>query len=129
MAYGGGVFALLSQTYFGTSSAASSTNGTSWTSRTVPNGEWRGIAYGNGIFVSTAGGSATTNAVSSPDGATWTARTMPTSSTWNYVAFSNNVFVAVGFNSNAAATSTNGTTWTARTLPATRFWGPLAGRV
>lgn len=112
----------------GTSIAATSPDGITWTQRALPaSAGWRSVVFGNGLFVAVAGGPSTT-AASSPDGVTWTARTLPSSSPWTAVAFGEGVFVAVsgGISSNAAASSTNGTTWTARTLPTAGFWECVA---
>ena len=67
--------------YSGTTSAASSTDGITWTLRTMPNASyWYGVTYGNGTFVAVAYTS--TSAASSTDGITWTLRTMPNASNW-----------------------------------------------
>ena len=61
--------------------AASSTDGITWTLRTLPASiSWQSVTYGNSTFVAVAYGSAT--AASSTDGITWTARTLPSSGQW-----------------------------------------------
>ena len=100
--------------------AASSTDGITWTLRTLPASiSWQSVTYGNSTFVAVAYGSAT--AASSTDGITWTARTMPSSS-WKAVTYGNSTFVAVEYYTTKAATSTDAITWTARTLPAVAPW-------
>ena len=54
-----------------------------------------------------------------------TARTLPSAQAWRTVAYGNGVFVALGYNSNAAATSTDGITWTARTMPSSQRWSDV----
>ena len=95
------------------SAIASSTNGTSWTSRTANAGAngLSSVAFGNSIFVAVGVGGVITT---SPTGTTWTARTSGTAQNLNQVVFANGVFVAVG-DSGVILTSTNGTSWTTRT--------------
>jgi hypothetical protein len=102
----------------GTAVIQTSTDGTTWTSRTVASsysGNFLGVAS-SGTVVVAVGSSG--GIQSSPDGTTWTART-PASSysgpfwavTWSSTL---SLFVAVG-NGGVVQTSPNGTTWTART--------------
>ena len=101
--------------------AASSTDGITWTTRTLPtNTYWKSATFGNNTFVSVA--TFSTSAATSTDGITWTARTLPASYTWNSVTFGNNTFLTVGYESTAAATSTDGITWTLRTISASSNW-------
>jgi hypothetical protein len=68
--------------------AASSTDGVTWTIRTLPTAaNWQSITYGNGVFVATAFNS--TTAASSTDGITWATRTLPLSANWYGVAATN----------------------------------------
>ncbi len=115
----------------GTSSAgicATSTDGESWTLRTIPVGAWRSITYGNGLFVAVGlGGICAT----SPDGITWTSRTMPSANQYQSVTYGNGLFVAVGPDGGTAsgncATSPDGITWTARTMPKGSWYGVAYG--
>ena len=105
---------------FGNAAAASSTDGATWTARTMPSSQtWSNVAYGNNTLVSV---STTDAAATSTNGITWTARTMPSSSGWYSVTFGGGIFAAAGLSTAAAATSTNGITWTARTLPSSTTW-------
>ena len=107
--------------------AASSTDGITWTTRTLPtNDSWTGLTFGNNTFVAVAGGFST--AASSTDGITWAARTLPAEANWRATTFGNNTFVAVANDSTTAATSTDGITWTLRTLPSSGSWISLASR-
>ena len=67
--------------------AASSTDGITWTERTLPSSvvSWWSVTYGGGLFV--AVGLSSTIAASSTDGITWTQRTMPSSASWTSVAY------------------------------------------
>ena len=101
--------------------AASSTDGITWTLRTLPLGKnWKSATFGNNTFVAT--GRLSSSAVTSTNGTTWTERTLPAMTFWESVTFSNNTFVAVAGLSANAATSTDGTTWTLRTLPTSTNW-------
>ena len=102
--------------------AASSTDGITWTTRTMPSAQnWLSVTYGNGTFVAIAY-SSTTTAASSTDGITWTTRTMPSVSLWHSVTYGNGTFVAIAYGSTTAASSTDGITWTTRTLPLAPLW-------
>ena len=115
---GGNVFAAVT---VASTTAASSTDGITWTLRTMPaSAIWYAATYGNGVFVAVAN-SASTSA-SSTDGITWTLRTMPASTYWYSTVYGNGVFVAVANGTNTAASSTDGITWTLRTLPASGSW-------
>lgn len=130
---------------YGSSIAATSTDGITWTQRALPiAAQWSGITWSAGLslFCAVANhnsytavllASVTINpcniAATSADGITWTQRTLPTSSFWNAVAWNGTVFSAIAYNSNAAATSTDGITWVARTLPSTAYWDSIAWNV
>jgi hypothetical protein len=96
---------------------ATSTNGTTWTSRTSGFGanSITSVAFGNGLWVAVgAAGTLTT----STDGTTWTARTSNMSTNQiNHVIYANGYFVAVGAgggstNTGGIISSTDGLTWT-----------------
>ena len=109
---------------FGSNGAATSTDGITWTTGTLPSsGSWKSVTYGNNTFF--AVGNGTTTAATSTNGLTWTTRTMPASAQWRSVTFANNTFVAVASGSTTAATSTNGITWTLRTLPGSHSWNSV----
>lgn len=105
VAYGNNTFVAA-----GTSQIYTSTNGSSWTPRTVPTGSWNDITYGNGLFV--AVGASNSGIITSPDGITWTQR-LTGVELWS-VAFGNGRFIALS-QSGAGRQSTNGTTWS--TIP------------
>jgi hypothetical protein len=115
-------FVAVSAPFQGGTTAASSTDGITWTLRTMPAiAEWY-VTYGNSTFV--AIGYYTGVAASSTNGTTWTART-PSTSNLRAVTFGNNTFVAVGSywdGTTNASSSTDGITWTTRTLPASGKW-------
>ena len=96
-----------------------STNGTTWTSKTSDifsdNGTsntdtHNGVTYGNSTFVTVGFSTIST----SLDGTTWTSRTSGISYNLNGVIYGNSTFVAIG-DSGTILTSSNGTTWTSRT--------------
>ncbi len=88
-----------------------STNGTTWTTRTIPTGIYYGITYGNSIYIAVGAGVC----ASSSDGVTWTARTPAALNTWQDVLYSSTLSLFVAVASNGASktmTSPNGITWT-----------------
>ena len=109
--------------------AASSTDGITWTARTLPsNSPWWAVTVNPNtpLFVAVAGGFHNTSdaAASSTDGITWTARTLPSISNWTAVTVNPNtgVFVAVSAGGTGAS-STDAITWTTRALqPQGRSW-------
>ena len=94
---------------------------TAMSTRAIPAGrDFRGAAYGNGVFVAVS--SSGSVCATSTDSLTWTERSMPPG-VWLAVAFGRGLFVAVdGAGTNKIATSPDGITWTARTLPASANW-------
>lgn len=86
--------------------------------------DWRGVAFGNGVFVAVASSGTGTRVMTSSDGLTWTPRQSATDSDWNAVTFHNNLFVAVG--TDAVMTSTDGISWTAVTAPL-GYWDSVVG--
>ena len=85
ISYGANRFVAISS---GSTNAAFSTNGTTWTLSTLPSSStWNEIIYGDDVFLITATG--TTNALTSFTGETgsFTARTLAASSTWDSLAY------------------------------------------
>jgi hypothetical protein len=96
--------------------AQTSANGTTWTTRTIPAGDYFGVAWNGSLYVAVGASVCAT----SPDGVTWTSRTIP-AGTYEAVTWGNGLFVAVG--QSKCATSPDGITWTARTIPAGNYRG------
>ena len=97
----------------GTNAAVSSTDGITWTTRTIPtlaSGTYRAVAYGAGRFVAI---STLLGTAYSTNGTTWTAGgTLPNGPTYTSVAYGNGRFVAVSSNSRTTAYSYDGgVTW------------------
>jgi|GEM_PF-5855649 len=86
--------------------------------------DWRGVAFGNGVFVAVASSGTSTRVMTSSDGLTWTPRQSASDSAWNAVTFHNNLFVAVG--TDAVMTSPDGINWTAVTAPV-GYWDSVVG--
>lgn len=85
ISYGNNRFVAISS---GSTNAAFSTNGTTWTLSTLPSSTtWNEIIYGDDVFLIAATG--TTSALTSFTGETgsFTARTLATSSTWDSLAY------------------------------------------
>jgi hypothetical protein len=123
--YGKGVWVAIAS-----NAVVSSTNGTTWTTRTLPGTatNWNSVTYGNNIFVAVAEDTAGTNVYAySLNGTTWTAGTLPSSVYWNAVSYGQGVFLATsGSSSDVAATSEDGVNWTSRTMPAAIGYHSLA---
>lgn len=104
------------------SMAATSPDGSTWTSRSLPaSRSWNGIATNGTIIVALATGS--DKASSSTDGITWTERTLPASRAWRAICSDgSSLFVAVSLLSDKCITSTDGITWTERALPQFSNW-------
>ena len=101
---------------FGSTAAAYSTNGTTWTATTLPaSRNWRAIAYGNGQFMAIAD-NLNSGAIST-DGETWTSITLPTAgdstiNEWIDVAYGAGKFIAIANSNNIVAISNdNGSSW------------------
>ncbi len=91
---------------------ASSVNGSQWTTRTVPTGDWRSIAFGNGHFVVLSGDDASNNPTEllSSNGVDWRAAPGPGGS-WSSLTFGLGRFVGVSAQGQLM-TSTTGRNWT-----------------
>lgn len=123
LVYGNGVYVAVG----GTASAASSTNGNTWTTRTIPTlgaGTYSSVAYGNGTFVAISTGNLATAV--SVNGSAWVAGgNLPSSTTWTSVAYGNGRFVAVASGGRTVAISIDkGISWKLVTpgLPESANW-------
>lgn len=86
-----------------------------WTQGRLPeSGEWKGICYGNGIFVAIA--SSTNKVVYSDTGIVWQSAELPETAEWQTICFGKGVFVAIADNG-VVAYSRTGTTWYESRLP------------
>jgi len=131
LSFGGDRFVAVAST----STGVSTNNGASWitTSRTTQNG--RGLAYGDGLFVSI--GLATSNYIwTSPDGNSWMVRTtyLPSSfmvsSRGVSITFGDGKFVIVTGRTSGASIAVNAnptnTNWTQINAPAQYWWSGVA---
>lgn len=109
----------------GTQNVLYSTDGTTWSVRTTPTGNWTDVAFGNGVFVAINNAANSTSAImTSTNGTSWNSRTTPSASNgWGKITFGNGKFVAMtNIGEGATMTSTDGITWTKHivdTLPTT----------
>lgn len=133
IAYGNGLFVAIAGWSFagGSSSAgntnivATSTDGVTWTQRTMPVGAyWSRIIYANNQFLAISRNSSTA-AATSPNGITWTQRTLPSASDWVDVTYGGDKYVALSA-STVTATSTDGITWTAGSISTSGSWARIA---
>lgn len=104
-----------------TTYAKSSTDGVTWTARTLPTSSWYNLAYGNDIVVAISNTTNGSTAASSIDGITWVTRSISAAGTgrgWYGCSFGNGIFVATtgGGSTTLAASSTDGISWTSRTI-------------
>jgi len=91
-----------------------------WTPRNAAtNIQWKGVTYGNGLFVAVSLSGVSSGVMTSPDGINWTGRNTPTND-WLAVAYGNGKFVAVG--DDAAMTSPDGINWTLQTAITGNQW-------
>lgn len=119
LAYGNGRFiSIRGQSSPSNAGAFTTNNGVSWTNLTLPlTQSWQSIAYGNGVFVIVASGSAT-GLYSTNNGSSWSSFTIPGgAANWNSVAYGGGMFMAVAGNSTRSAYSYDGINWTALTIP------------
>ena len=127
LTYGAGIYVAIG----GSNSAVSSTNATTWISRTIPTlgaGTYSDVLYGNDVYFAIASG---TNATAtSTNGNSWsTGGTMPSSAAWGSLAYGNGRFVAIetGTASTKAAISLDkGANWIATSLPASTTYNKIA---
>ena len=93
VAYGSGMYVMVASN----GGVASSTNGTTWTSRTPISAglAWNAVVFGNNQFVAVnSTGTAATAIMTSPNGTTWSAATAPNTLAWYGLAYGNGTFVA-----------------------------------
>jgi len=110
--YGQGVFVALRE---GTNEAATSPNGQTWTTRTLPaTSNWSDVAFGKNIFYAIASDTAT-GAYSSDNGQTWVtndiAVTTPLSDLPRRIIYGQGIFVVTTANTGEIAFSENGYVW------------------
>ena len=117
--FGNGTFVAVGQNL-----CATSTDGITWTSRTVPNAAWQAVAYGNGVFAAVPN-SGSSNAISSPDGVTWTTHTLPGGYTWESLVYGT-YFVAIANASTTFCYSTDGLTWNSGSISPSAYWMGVA---
>lgn len=117
----------------GASSAASSTTGITWTTRSLPtlgSGSYVSVCFGNGRFVAISTGSTLATATST-NGSTWVAGgNLPAGfTTGTSIAYGNGRFVAICSASGTATAYSvdNGTTWKSYGvgLPSTQTWSRI----
>jgi hypothetical protein len=110
--YGNGKFVAITPSGTSGSVAASSDNGASWSSGSMPFGApyaWTNLVYGGGKFVAIASGSG--QAAYSINGTSWTACTLPRAGDWTDIAYGNGRFVAITTTTGKSAYSLDGITW------------------
>ena len=114
VAYGNGLFVAPTNT---ATTYYTSTDGSTWTQRTLASGLGTNMKFLNGRFVSTRG--TTTGGAWSTDGLTWTTFTLPFTNLTK-LSYGNGVYVALNAGGTTQmATSPDLVTWTARTAPTT----------
>ena len=122
VAYGDGKFVAVAGYNYTSDTAAYSTDGTNWTTITMPaKTNWCSVTYGDGKFVAVSGYMTASEAAYSTDGINWTLTTVP-ESYLKGVTYGDGKFVAVPTSGEVAVYSTDGINWTATTLPATGAW-------
>ena len=98
---------------YGSTAAATSANGTTWTSRTMPSSSaWYGLTSSGTLIVTVDSGG--TTVARSADGITWNTSTAPNAFSYPAI-YGNGVFNAL--DNARGQTSSDAITWTARTIP------------
>ena len=127
--YGNGVFVAVGGAG-GSGSAATSTDGSSWVSRTTPvlgAGTLSGVAYGAGVYVAVNNGG--NEAFTSTNGIIWAAGgNLSASTLWSSIAYGNGRFVAIASGTREVAISYNkGSTWieSPAGLPSSQTWSTV----
>ena len=129
LTYGNGVFVAVGGAG-GSGSAATSTDGSSWVSRTTPvlgAGTLSGVAYGAGVYVAiNSGGNET---FTSTNGIIWNAGgSLSASTLWSSIAYGNGRFVAIAAGTREVAISYDkGSTWVESPagLPSVQTWSTV----
>ena len=134
LTYGNGVYVAVGGGG-GAGSAATSTDGSTWVSRTTPTlgaGTLTGVAYGAGYYIAINGGG--NEAFISANGIVWTKsvaaanQNLPASAVWSSIAYGNGRFVAIASGSDEAAISYDyGNTWQSSPagLPSSETWSTI----
>lgn len=110
--FGGTKFVAVNGANTQSTAAASSTDGITFTPRTLPSSAyWAGVFYGGGLYIAY---STTSAAATSADGITWVARTLPDvpGAGGDSVAYGNAAYVFIG-SAGDFYRSTDGISWTA----------------
>lgn len=119
IAYNGSVVCIINGlpvSFSGTTSnlVESSSNGTTWTTHTLPSTQaWTNIVWNGSYFLATVNGS--TVAATSPDCTTWTSRTLPVNA--YRPTGGGGVFLLQPGSGTTVYTSPDGNAWTSRTTP------------
>jgi hypothetical protein len=115
LAYGLGVFVAIAGGV-GSTTAAWSANGQTWSATTLPAANWQSVAYGNGQFQAVAVAAGGTITAYSLDGKTWTSSNLSNISA-NIVVYGNGTFLTL-LNSGSANSFTNegGAKWQPQTV-------------
>lgn len=102
--YGNGTFVIVGQN----GKVETSPDGITWTARSAATtDDWRGIAYGNEMFVATGDG-AQQGIMTSPDGITWSERFTPSSNTWWKIIYQNGIFITTASAASGIEVMTSG---------------------
>jgi len=104
-----------------TTGVATSSNGTTWTTRTTVANNWSSVCWSPelALLVAVSQSGTGNRVMTSPNGTTWTTRVSAADNTWNKVVWAAELglFVAVSSSGtlNRVMTSPDGITWTTRT--------------
>lgn len=114
IAYNGSVYCAI---LYGSSIAATSPDGVTWTQQDLPsNQNWKLIYWNGSVFCAIAYGSNVF--ATSTDGISWTQGSLPSTGNWSYIARNGSRIVVISNNSTTGYYSDdNASTWNAFTLP------------
>ena len=85
--------------------------------------EYEGIAASGRFVMTTSSGGFS---VYSSDGSSWLSSPLPSNGNWSSIAYGDNKFVTIRYNSANAAISTNGISWSESSLPSISNWNSVA---
>lgn len=109
ISFGQGIFVVVSDT--GSSVCFTSSDGITWTSRSVPLSLATSVGFGSGIFAAVNG---TGQVMTSPNGVTWTQQVAANMNAWQAVTAGNGLFVAVsntGTGNRVMISNANNSVW------------------
>lgn len=115
-----------------TNAVYSTSGGTSWTSMTVPTGNYTRVEYANGYFLAMGQG----NVIRSVSGTSWTqvnSGGVQSTFPWRRLHYTNGLWIAIASNGSMTYSGDDGVTWATATIPqpnySTSYISPSNGKL